>query len=207
MNALLQLRVPFILASQSPRRRELLEQLQVSFSVQVSPADETVDQDDPPERMAEGLADTKARPVAEAHPNAVVLAADTIVVHENTVFEKPSTKDEAVGMLTRLSGTTHSVYTGVALHHRDSGREIVTGCETKVQFGTLSAAEIEAYVATGSPMDKAGGYGIQDHTGRLFVDQITGDYYNVVGLPLRTVYQTLISEYSDVLDGPAVADQ
>jgi septum formation protein len=202
MNPLIALSVPFILASQSPRRQRLLERLEVPFTVQVSPADEHHEGDVPPRQLARELADRKATPVADAHPSALVLAADTIVVHENTVLEKPGSADEATDMLRRLSDTTHTVYTGLSLHHAASERSVTTGRATDVTFAELSEREIGAYVATGSPLDKAGGYGIQDHTGALFVDDLRGDYYNVVGLPLRTLYSTLRDHFADLLDAP-----
>lgn len=199
MDALLSVSVPLLLASESPRRRALLEQMGVSFRVQVSPADEVLDEPRSPEETARVLANRKATPVAKEHPSALVLAADTVVAHDGDVLGKPDTPREARAMLRRLSGTTHAVYTGLALHHHASDRAVVTGARTRVTFGTLDDAEIRAYVDTKSPMDKAGGYGIQDHTGPLFVDHLDGDYYNVVGLPLRRLYLTLRADFSDLL--------
>ena len=198
MNALLNVTVPFILASQSPRRRALLEQIGASFRVQVSPADEQIEESLSPEETARRLADRKAQPVSRDHPSALVLAADTIVAHRGDLLEKPDTPQQARDMLRRLSNSTHTVYTGLALHHADTDRAVVTGQATDVTFGTLDEAEIEAYVATKSPMDKAGGYGIQDHTAPLFIDHLEGDYYNVVGLPLRRLYLTVRKEFSDL---------
>ena len=199
MSSLLSLRVPFILASQSPRRRALLEQTNATFSVEVSPADETLADPLPPPETARALADKKAAPVAQAHPEALVLAADTIVIHDGTILEKPESADEAAAMLQRLSGTTHSVYTGMALHHATSDRTVTTGETTEVSFADLQSEEINAYVASGSPMDKAGGYGIQDHTAPFFVERLHGDYYNVVGLPLHRLYTTLQNQFDDLL--------
>lgn len=198
MNALLNVTVPFILASQSPRRRALLEQIGASFRVQVSPADEQIEESLSPEETARRLADRKAQPVSRDHPSALVLAADTIVAHRGDLLEKPDTPQQARDMLRRLSNSTHTVYTGLALHHADTDRAVVTGQATDVTFGALDKAEIEAYVATKSPMDKAGGYGIQDHTAPLFIDHLEGDYYNVVGLPLRRLYLTVRKEFSDL---------
>lgn len=198
MNALLNPTVPFILASQSPRRRALLDQLGLSFRVQASPADEQIDEPMTPEDTARTLANRKARPVSRAHPSALVLAADTIVAHQEAVLEKPETPENAQEMLQRLSNSTHTVYTGLALHHADTDRAVVTGQATDVTFGAVDDAEIKAYVETKSPMDKAGGYGIQDHTAPLFIDNMEGDYYNVVGLPLRRLYLTLRDEFSDL---------
>lgn len=201
MNPLLSVSPPFILASQSPRRRVLLEQVGVDFRVQVSPADERTDEPLSPEETARALATKKGRAVATDHPSALVLAADTVVIHENDLLGKPSSPAHARRMLQRLSDTTHTVYTGVALHHAKSERAVATGRATHVTFADLSDAEIRAYVETESPMDKAGGYGIQDHTGPLFVDHLEGDYYNVVGLPLRLLYRTLQDHFDDLLQG------
>jgi len=205
MPSLFTLTIPFILASQSPRRRRLLNQLNLSFSVEVSPADEQLDADPPPKERARQLAARKVAPVAEAHPDALVLAADTLVIHEETVLEKPESPAEARSMLRRLSGTTHTVYTGLALNHLESDREVTAGRATEITFRTLSADEIDAYVATGSPMDKAGGYGIQDHTGPLLVEELHGDYYSVVGLPLEVLYSTLRSHFGDLTAAPTAS--
>jgi len=199
MSPLLSISVPFILASQSPRRRELLNQIGLDFRVHASPADETTDAPLSPPEMARTFATQKAQLVAAEHPSALVLAADTVVIHDGDLLEKPSSPGHARRMLRRLSGTTHDVYTGVALHHRASDRAVATGRTTHVTFAPLSDEEIQAYVETKSPMDKAGGYGIQDHTGPLFVKRIEGDYYNVVGLPLRHLYDTLQAHFPDLL--------
>ncbi len=199
MNDLLSFSAPFVLASQSPRRRVLLEQIGLDFDVRVSPAEETTDEELPPKETARALARKKARPVATEHPSSLVLAADTVVIHEGDLLEKPSSPAHARRMLHRLSDTTHTVYTGMALHHADSKRAVAAGRATRVAFADLSDAEIRAYVATESPMDKAGGYGIQDHTGPLFVKHLDGDYYNVVGLPLHALYRMVCEHFSDLL--------
>lgn len=195
----LQFTCPFLLASASPRRRALLEQLQIQFSVEVSPADESVDGTRPPDVMAQHLASRKATPIAERTPTALVLAADTVVAHDGDVLEKPTSPAHARRMLRRLSGTTHEVHTGFALQHAASDRHVAQTSTTTVSFAPLSNQEIEAYVDTRSPMDKAGGYGIQDHTAPLFVRGISGDYYTVVGLPLRSFYECLHSTFQDLL--------
>lgn len=199
MNDLLSFSAPFVLASQSPRRRALLDQIDCDFTVQVSPAEETTDEDRPPKETARALAAKKAHPVAAEHPSSLVLAADTVVIHDGDLLEKPSSPAHARRMLRRLSGSTHTVYTGMALQHADSERAVVTGRATHVSFADLSDTEIRAYVDTESPMDKAGGYGIQDHTGPLFVEHMDGDYYNVVGLPLHALYRTVSDHFSDLL--------
>lgn len=199
MNSLLSISVPFILASQSPRRRTLLEQLGVEFRVKVSPADETLKDTVAPKSAVETLARRKVRPIAERHPEALVLAADTLVAHKGEILSKPDTPQQAQEMLRRLSGTTHRVHTGIALRQEKSAREETTVASTRVTFAPLTDAEIEAYVETGAPMDKAGGYGIQDHTGPLFVEHLEGDYYTVVGLPLRPLYQLLRTHFGDLM--------
>lgn len=195
----MQVSTRLILASQSPRRHALLEQLGMAFTVQVSPADETIVDDLPPDEIVQSLARRKALPVAAEHPTALTLAADTIVYHDNRVLNKPEDADEAHRMLRSLSGTTHTVHTGIALYHPKSDRAVTRADATRVTFGTLSDDEIKSYVDSGSPMDKAGGYGIQDHTGPLFVERIEGDYYTVMGLPLRCLYVTLRSDFADLL--------
>lgn len=199
MNPLLRVSVPFILASQSPRRRTLLQQLGVEFRVMVSPADETLPGSTSPSTAVESIAWRKVRPIGKEHPAALVLAADTLVAHEETILGKPETPEQAHEMLRRLSGTTHSVHTGVALYHEESNRKATSVATTRVTFAALTDTEIEAYVQTGSPMDKAGGYGIQDHTGPLFVERLEGDYYNVVGLPLRTLYELLQKHFGALI--------
>lgn len=201
MNPLLRVRPPLILASESPRRRALLKRVNVSFHVQASPAEETLPEPAPPKNTVRTLALRKARPVASNFSSRLVLAADTLVAHEETILGKPETPEHARQMLLRLSNTTHTVYTGLALCYEDGDREVSTVTSTSVTFSPLSDEEIDAYVATGTPMDKAGSYGIQDETGPFFVERIEGDYYNVVGLPLRTLYELLRQEFSELLAG------
>lgn len=191
--------VPFILASQSPRRRDLLDHVGVEFATRVSPAEEVVPPNMPPTDVVQKLAQQKATPVAREHPDALTLAADTVVVHDGTILGKPTDAADARSMLRRLHGTTHAVSTGIALHHPATDRRVTAVETTRVAFGRLTNAEIDAYVATGSPLDKAGAYGIQDHTAPLFIDGIDGDYYTVVGLPLRRLYRTLHTTFGDVV--------
>lgn len=194
---MLRLRIPLVLASASPRRRDLLARLGVSLSVRPTDADETW-----PEGLAHGaavevLAQRKAD-AAGTPRGTLVLAADTVVVLGDDVLGKPASPAAAHAMLRRLSGATHTVYTGVALR---LGRRTATAHEaTRVTFAPLSDAEIAAYVATGSPLDKAGAYGIQDDAGAVFVERIDGDYYNVVGLPLHRLYRTLAAHFPDALE-------
>ena len=203
---MLSLRVPLVLASQSPRRRQLLERLGLPFSVRPSHADETLAPGLGPGEAVEALALRKAEAVAPSAPGALTLGADTVVVLGGDVLEKPADEAEAAAMLRRLAGRTHTVYTGLALVHPASDRRTTAHEATAVTFAPLSEAEIAAYVATGSPLDKAGGYGIQDDLGALFVARIDGDYYNVVGLPLHRLYRTLIDGFADLIVPHAGAD-
>lgn len=172
-----------ILASGSPRRRQLLEQVGIrDFKVVSSDVDETVAPGLPPAQVVEELSRRKADAVAaKARPGDLVLAADTIVSLEDAILGKPADELEAFRMLTALSGVRHQVYTGVTLL-RD-GRAVTEHEVTTVSFRELSGEEISAYIATGEPMDKAGAYGIQGR-GALLVQRVEGDYFNVMGLPL-----------------------
>ena len=179
------------LASSSPRRRQLLAQIGVQFSVVAPDTDETQLLDESPQEMVQRLAQQKARAVAAQQSHGLVLGSDTTVVLNNAVLGKPADPPEAIRMLRSLSGNTHTVLTGWAIVDAASGKEVV-GCGTaNVTFRTLDDDEIAAYVATGSPLDKAGSYGIQDDLGAVFIQRIDGDYYTVVGLPLAQVYCAL----------------
>ncbi|MEM6647958.1 MAG: Maf family protein, partial [Bacteroidota bacterium] len=184
---------------QSPRRKRLLEQIGVSFTVHAADLDETFDPDAGPADIVQSLALDKAVAVAEHHPDALVLGADTVVVLKGDILGKPVDADDASAMLQRLSGQTHTVYTGIALVHSAAQRAATRVEATDVTFGALTDDEIAAYVATGSPMDKAGAYGIQDDLGACFVSRIDGDYYNVVGLPLHRLYRLLHDRFGDLL--------
>ncbi len=196
---MMKLRVPLILASRSPRRHKLLAQLGLDFEVHPSNLDENATNHRLPEQLVEQLALEKARAVAARFPEALTLGADTIVVIGGDVLNKPADEAEARAMLRRLSGRTHTVYTGVALVHPASRREVVDYEATQVTFAPLTDAEIDAYVATGSPLDKAGAYGIQDDFGAVFIRRIEGDYYNVVGLPLHRFYRMLRNYFADLI--------
>lgn len=192
--------VPFVLASKSPRRRLLLRQLGVSFSVIPAGIDESPDQSRhlAPYDFARQLAIRKASKVSRRRPDALVLGADTIVVHKGSILGKPAGKSNARSMLRRLSNNDHTVFTAIALVHAASNRTADTVASTTVTFGPLSDKEIGHYVATGAPLDKAGAYGIQDDLGAIFVKNIIGDYYTVVGLPIRCLYELLTAEFSDL---------
>ena len=170
-----------ILASQSPRRRELLALIGITHDVHPADVDESVHPDEAPVPHCERLARDKAHTLAVQHPDAVVIGSDTIVVIDGDILGKPRDHAEAIAMLTRLSGRTHTVFTAVAVAH---GGVTLSGVESvSVTFRPLDATLIAAYVETGEPMDKAGAYGIQGF-GATNVERIDGDYFAVMGLPL-----------------------
>ncbi len=177
-----------ILASASPRRRELLRQIGIEPQIMVVPFQETTGGKSP-ESLVAYNAYGKGAVVAAKEPQAVVIAADTVVTLDDMILGKPASAQEAVAMLQRLSGKTHKVLTGVAIFYQ--GREFTLVETTQVEFYHLSEQQIGAYVATGEPMDKAGAYGIQGR-GAVLVKNIIGSYSNVVGLPLGALYQSLL---------------
>lgn len=177
-----------IVASASPRRRELLAQAGFEFLVEPSDADETLADFVTPAMAVELLASRKAQSVAEKHPTDVVLGCDTIVALDGEKLGKPQTAADAKAMLRRLSGKTHTVYTGVCITDGTHTERFVSA--TDVTFYPLGAQTIDAYVATGEPMDKAGAYGIQG-LGSVLVQSFSGDYYTVVGLPLAQCARVL----------------
>ena len=177
-----------ILASGSPRRKELLETAGLDFKVIVADVDERIPDGATPQEAVKALALQKAQAVAKDYEKSIVIGADTVVVCDGEILGKPKNEDDAFNMLRSLSGRTHSVCTGVALIN---DTEIRNFCEvTEVEFYNLSDDEIKAYIKTGEPMDKAGAYGIQGK-GCVLVKQIVGDYFNVVGLPVSKVYREL----------------
>jgi len=195
----MKLTVAFILASSSPRRRHLLRQLGISFSVVPSGIDESLPDSLSPRERVRHLSQRKAHAISRRRRNALVLGADTLVVHQGRTIGKPSSHQEAAKILRRLSATTHTVFTGMTLVHEASGRSTSAIEAAEVTFGALSDGEINRYVATGAPMDKAGAYGIQDDMGTLFVHKINGDYYAVVGLSMRRLYLMLRKHFADFI--------
>lgn len=176
-----------ILASNSPQRRELLGLITSNFAVIPADADETVLLGDAEEAVRE-LARRKASAVAAAHPNDLVIGADTLVALDGRMLGKPRDESDAKEMLEALSGKAHTVSTGVALLGPE--RSDLFACTAQVEFIPLEKRDIDAYVATGEPMDKAGSYGIQGY-GAKFVAGVTGDYYTVVGLPVSELWRRL----------------
>lgn len=172
-----------ILASSSPRRKALLKQIGLDFEVIPSRAPETWDPETAPAAVARGLALRKAEDVARRISSGLVIGADTLVLLEGSILGKPASREEAVQTLEALSGKSHDVITGLAVMEVESRRVIIGEESTRVYFREIPGDEIEAYVDTGEPMDKAGAYGIQEK-GVLFVRRIEGCYTNVVGLPI-----------------------
>ena len=178
-----------ILASQSPRRRELLGLITRDFLVRPTGCDETLDCADPAEHALQIACRKCAAALAEAGPEDAVIAADTVVYLDGLLLGKPRDPAEAAAMLSRLSGRTHTVCTGVAVAFRGGTRTLCQ--QTRVTFYDLSRSLIDWYVSTGEPMDKSGAYGIQGR-GALLVRDIAGDYSNVVGLPVAALYRLLV---------------
>jgi septum formation protein len=179
-----------ILASASPRRKELLENIGLKFQVDPSDFPENLRRDLPPEGLVKFISIGKAGAVAAKYADAIIIAADTIGVLQHHIIGKPHTADEAVKMLLSLSGKTHRVITGLTVLDTGSGKMLTRTVETQVQIKELSQQEIQNYVQSGEPLDKAGAYAIQG-LGALIVEKIVGDYYNVVGLPLKTLADCL----------------
>ncbi len=193
-----------ILASASPRRRELLENLGIKFDVVVSDADESaVPQSLEPGLYVQELALLKAGDVCGkiTDKNALIISADTIVYSDGKIMGKPKDKEDASAMLKKLSGISHSVFTGICVMQKSNAYSVCRAVETEVYFKELTDEKIERYVKTGEPMDKAGAYGIQGK-GSVLVEKINGDFFNVVGLPVAALAEVLEKEFDiDVFKG------
>lgn len=180
-----------LLASSSPRRSEILKMAGIEFKPVDVNVNETVLRGTPPMQIVEQLSLRKAEAAAKLYPDDTVLAADTLVVFKSRVFGKPKDKEIAKAMLKLLSGNVHQVYTGYTIIR---GKKLISGHEcTSVEFYTLSGEDIDAYIESGEPMDKAGAYGIQGR-GSLFVKRINGDFYNVMGLPVAKINKIIKKE-------------
>ncbi len=182
-----------ILASKSPRRRYLLKQAGLSFSVIPSSIDENSVPFSNPENYVKMLAESKAKDISKKYPESWVIGADTIVLVDDTILGKPKTKNEARKMLRRLSGKSHFVFTGYCICRKSKADFFSETVTTEVLFKTLSPEEIEWYIDTGEPFDKAGAYAIQG-LGTFLVKRIKGSYTNVVGLPVCEVIEFLIRQ-------------
>lgn len=190
-----------ILASASPRRKELLEQIGVEFLIQPAVGEEKITKEIPSEVVTE-LALQKAREVAkDKEEPALIIGADTVVAYENQILGKPKDETDAFRMISMLQGKAHEVYTGVALLYLNGGnmKELVFAEKTKVFVHAMTTQQIKSYIATKEPMDKAGAYGIQGKFA-AFVEKIEGDYNNVVGLPVGRIYQKMLELGIDILE-------
>ncbi len=183
---------PIYLASSSPRRKKLLGQLNISFDTIKVDIDESIKRGEPPVKAVKRLSLEKMIEAKKRIQKGIIITADTIVVLDKKIIGKPVNKKDAEKILRNLSGKTHIVYTGFCINNVEKNIVITDYEKTLVTFRELNLKEIKDYIETGSPMDKAGAYGIQDDFGAVFIKKINGCYYNVVGLPLTKVYTTLL---------------
>jgi septum formation protein len=180
------------LASKSPRRRKLLKQLGIKFKSFSLDLHEEILDGEHPIRTVKRLALHKSKEAVKCISEGILITADTIVVLDKEIIGKPQDEKDAFKILTKLSGRTHYVYTGFVIHNLRTNLRIIDYERTSVTFKNLTVKEIKSYIRSGSPMDKAGAYGIQDDLGAVFISKINGCYYNVVGLPLKKVYESLL---------------
>jgi len=183
-----------ILASGSPRRKQLLEDAGFDFEVKTIPFDESFPEDLPSEKVAEYLAKGKNKAHRQAFSDEIILTADTVVIFNDQILGKPVNAEEAISTIKLLSGKIHEVMTGVCISSPE--KQIAFSCTTKVKFEELTETEIRYYVEKCKPMDKAGSYAIQEWIGLIGIEWIEGSYYNVVGLPMHQVYRILMKEFS-----------
>jgi len=181
---------PLIVASSSPRRQYLMKEAGFTFTVEKPDVDESFPEDLPVDQVAKYLAEKKAEYFRLTMKDEVVITADTVVIFQNKILNKPLDRIEAIGMLSELSGNTHTVMTGVCILSKE--KEISFDDLTEVTFQSLTLNEIEFYVDHYKPYDKAGAYGAQDWIGMVAIQKIVGSYFNVMGLPIHKVYQHLI---------------
>lgn len=186
----------FVLASKSPRRKELLTNIGMTFEVRESEFDETtVSKELSPDMYVKELAMFKAMSlIKEVESDTLVIGADTVVVVDGRIIGKPSGRQDAISMLASLSGRAHSVYTGICVSRSNDAKTVATCVKTDVYFKKLTDQEIEYYVDNFQPFDKAGSYGIQEYAG-VFVERIDGDYFNIVGLPVCKLNQIINDEF------------
>ncbi len=196
MQSTLSLNFPLILASNSPRRREILSQAGFAFSVVASDVDESFPTDMPLNEVPVFLSEKKARVLADINPHAIILAADTVVILEDVILNKPTDKSEAREMLQLLSAKTHEVVTGITLITPNETVSIADSA--MVSFRSLADWEVDWYVKGGFGLDKAGAYGVQDFIGMAGIEKMEGSFYTVMGLPIFHVFN-LLKPY--ILDG------
>lgn len=185
-----------ILASASPRRKEILENVNVKFTVVASDIDEVILENEPPKELVKRLAFEKCMDIARKNKDALVIGADTIVVLNNHILGKPNNEEDAYNMVKLLSGKKHQVITGISLINLSSDKKVIDYVVSEVTFKDLSEETIRDYINTKESLDKAGAYGIQGYGG-LLVENINGDYFNIVGLPISRI-SDLLREYFDV---------
>lgn len=185
----MKLKAPLILASGSPRRKDLLEQAGIEFTVLTREVNEYFPDTLHPRAVAVLIAENKAKAYGDLSMKNIVMTADTVVALDGKVLGKPADREDAILMLTKLSGTNHSVITGITIFHLGKFQSFSE--ETKVKFRKLDMDEIRYYVEKYEPYDKAGSYGIQEWLGMIAVERIEGDYYNVMGLPVSRLYEEL----------------
>lgn len=190
----------FVLASKSPRRRELLGNMGLKFDIMESTVDESIiSKDTDPKIYVQELAMLKSSSVASALGEGyLVIGADTVVVKDDEIIGKPKSFDHAFEMLKSFSGTSHKVYSGISVTDSTSGKTVTDYCETEVFFSDMTDDEIKNYVDTYKPLDKAGSYGIQEFAS-VFIEKIHGDFFNVVGLPVSKLYKLLKKEFGVVI--------
>jgi len=192
IQSLLRINIPIILASQSPRRKKLLEILGLEFTIEPADINEDILPNELPIEHSIRIAKEKGLKIASKYnDNVLIISADTIVVIDDKILSKPKNTNEAFNFLRLLSGRSHNVFTTFFIYETTSNKNKIHTEKTEVYFRNLDNEEIEAYIKTGSPLDKAGAYGIQDDFGAVFVEKIIGCYYNVVGLPLQSLYKSL----------------
>ena len=185
-------KMDIILASASPRRKTILSQIGIQFTIMKSNTLEDFSLNLPPEAFCEHWAREKAKDIAKNHPNSLIIGADTIVVLDKRILGKPQNREQSISMLKSLSGRTHEVLTGVSFIHLDSNYDITFNESTLVSFNTLNNHDIYNYIDIYKPYDKAGSYGIQDRFS-IHINKITGCYYNVMGFPISTFHRKLKS--------------
>ena len=182
-----------ILASQSPRRKQLMEAAELDFDIVIADVDETNPEGMPGELVPEHLAKKKAAAIEESHPDALIIAADTVVLLDHKILGKPKDESDAIAMLSELQGRMHEVVTGVCM--QKGTKQIGFSVNTEVYFRQLNTEQIIHYVQQYKPYDKAGSYAIQEWIGMIGIEKINGDYYNVMGLPIGEVVKRL-NEFS-----------
>lgn len=184
-----------ILASASPRRKEILENTNVKFDVVKSEIDEVILDQELPSQVVMRLAFEKCMDIAHRYEDDLVIGADTVVVLDDIILGKPKDKDDATSMIKKLSGKTHQVITGISLINLNANKKIIDYVVSNVKFKDLSEEDIKDYIQTNESLDKAGAYGIQGY-GALLVEEIQGDYFNIVGLPISRLSDLLKENFS-----------